>query len=75
MDLMEKDLVTKANTALELITDPNANRPTNVKFIVAKKLCNGNILYQLESTQAWAWKLAIECWSPEGISYGLQQHS
>ena len=54
-DLTEKDLVTKANMALELMDDPSTNKPMLVSFITAKKLCNSNILFQLNSIQATMW--------------------
>ena len=54
-DLTEKDLVTKANLALELMDDPGTNKPTAITFIAAKKLQNDNVLYQLNSPQAAKW--------------------
>ena len=54
-DLTEKDLVTKANMALELMDNPSTNKPMLVSFITAKKLRNGNILFQLNSIQATMW--------------------
>ena len=54
-DLTKKDLVTKANMALELMDDTPTNKLEIVSLITAKKLCNGNILFQLNSTQATAW--------------------
>ena len=54
-DLTEKDLVTKANMALELMDDIPTNKPEIISFITAKKLCNRNVLFQSNSTQATAW--------------------
>ena len=54
-DLTKKDLVTKANMALELMDNPSTNKPMLFSFITAKKLCNGNILFQLNSIQATMW--------------------
>ena len=54
-DLTKKDLVTKANMALELMDDPSTNKPMLVSFITAKKLRNGSILFQLNSIQATMW--------------------
>ena len=37
--------------------EPSIDKPPPISFIAAKKLRNGNILYQLNSTQATsAWK-------------------
>ena len=54
-DLTEKDLVTKANMALELMNNTPTIKPKIVSFITTKKLQNGNILFQLNSTQATVW--------------------
>ena len=54
-DLTEKDLVTKANMALELMDNTPTNKLEIVSFITTKKLRNGNVLFQLNSTQATAW--------------------
>ena len=54
-DLTEKDLVTKANLALELMDDLPNNKPNTVTFITTKKLRNDNVLFQLNSAQATAW--------------------
>ena len=54
-DLTEKDLIAKANTALELMADPSTNKPPNVSFIAAKILCSGNTLYQLNSIPVTVW--------------------
>ena len=52
-DLTEKDLVTKANMALELMDNTPTNKLEIVSFITAKKL--GNVPFQLNFTQATAW--------------------
>ena len=54
-DLTEKDLVTKANMALELMDDTPTNKPELISFITTKKLHNGSVLFQLNSTQATVW--------------------
>jgi uncharacterized membrane-anchored protein YhcB (DUF1043 family) len=53
--LTEKELVTKANTALDLMGIEATNRPTDTSFIGAKKLRNSNILYQLNTQDAENW--------------------
>jgi hypothetical protein len=53
--LTEKELVTKANTALDLMGIEATDRPTDTTFIGAKKLRNGNILYQLNTQEAVNW--------------------
>ena len=54
-DLTELTLVAKANTAVELMAETEEPKPTDVKFIAVKILCNGSILYQLNSVQAASW--------------------
>ena len=54
-ELTEKDLVAKANTALELMVDQPIDKPTLVTFVAAKKLHNGNVLFQLNSIAAASW--------------------
>ena len=53
--LTEKDLVTKANTALDLMGIEAADQPKDTKFVGAKKLRNGNVLYQLDTAEAAKW--------------------
>ena len=55
IDLTEKDLVAKANTALELMRVPSNNKPSSIIFIAAMKMHNGNVIYQLNSTHAAVW--------------------
>ena len=55
LDLTECDLVTKANTALELMDNNTPDKPGPVMFTAARKTCNGSILFQLNSTTAAAW--------------------
>ena len=54
-DLMELTLVTKANTTVKLMAETEEPKPTDVKFIAAKILHNGSVLYQLNSVQAASW--------------------
>jgi hypothetical protein len=58
--LMEKDLVVKANTMLDLMGMADMVKPRHTSFVGARKLRNGNILYQLNSKDAAAW-----LWAPE----------
>ena len=51
-DLTEKDLVAKANTVLNLMEIEDGNKPTQITFLAARRIQNGNILYQLNLTQA-----------------------
>jgi len=53
--LTEKDLVMKANMALDLMGYKSLNRPHQTMFIRAKKLRNGSITYQLNSEEAAIW--------------------
>jgi gas vesicle protein len=53
--LTEKDLVAKANTALDLMGIEAADKPPETTFVGARKLCNGNILYQLNNRDAAIW--------------------
>ena len=53
--LTEKDLVAKANTTLDLMGMAAANKPPCMVFVGAKKLKNGNVLYQLNSMDAGYW--------------------
>jgi len=53
--LTEKDLVVKANTALDLMGMSGMDKPRHTTFIGAKKLRNGNVLYQLNTKEAAAW--------------------
>ncbi|KAF8809754.1 hypothetical protein BYT27DRAFT_7016752, partial [Phlegmacium glaucopus] len=53
--LTEKELVVKANTALKLMEDDLAEKPSNIKFIGVKIMKNSNILYQLTIKEAADW--------------------
>jgi hypothetical protein len=53
--LTEKDLVTKANTMLDLMGWEGLNKPRNTKFLGVKKLCGGSILYQMNSADVAMW--------------------
>jgi hypothetical protein len=54
-DLTEKELVAKANTTLELMDTEALEMPPGVAFVGAKKLRNGNVLYQLNTHDAGNW--------------------
>jgi hypothetical protein len=51
-DLTEKELVAKANTALDLMGIEATDHPAHTAIIGAKKLQNSNILYQLNTQEA-----------------------
>ena len=53
--LTEKELVAKANMALDLMGMQATDRPAGTTFIGAKKLRNGNILYQLNTQDVANW--------------------
>jgi hypothetical protein len=53
--LTEKDLVAKANTTLDLMGVEAADKLRGTMFVGAKKLKNGNVLYQLNSMDAGHW--------------------
>ena len=53
--LMEKDLVAKVNTALDLMGIEGLDKPRHTTFIGAKKLRNGNILYQMNTKESANW--------------------
>ena len=54
-DLTEKELVTKANTALDPMGWEGLDKPRHTAFIAARKLRNGDILYQVNETMAAEW--------------------
>ena len=54
-NLTEKELVAKANATLELMDTEPLEMPPGVVFVGAKKMRNGNILYQLNSHDAGTW--------------------
>jgi hypothetical protein len=58
--LMEKDLVVKANTALDLMGMMGMDKPHHTSFIEAKRLWNSNILYKLNTKEAAGW-----LWAPD----------
>ena len=68
-ELTEKDLIAKVNTALELMVDQPTNKPSPVTFVAAKKLCNSNILFQLNSIAAVSW--LKKPWSTKSISTSI----
>jgi len=58
--LTEKDLITKANTTLDLMGMTSMDKPWHMSFIGAKKLHNGSILYQMNTKEAVAWLWATD---------------
>lgn len=54
-DLSEKDLVVKANTALDLMGWKGSDKLHNTAFVVARKLRSGCILFHMNSQKAAAW--------------------
>jgi soluble cytochrome b562 len=54
-DLTEKELVTKVNTALDLMGWEGLDKPQHTTFLAARKLCNGDILYQVNEPEAVEW--------------------
>lgn len=59
-DLSEKDLVAKANTALDLMGWKGSDKPHNTAFVAARKLRSGGILYNMNSQKAATWLHAPE---------------
>lgn len=61
--LTEKELVTKVNTALDLMGMEATDHPTDTAFIRARKLRNRNILYQLstQDTANWFKQPEVKC--------------
>jgi hypothetical protein len=53
--LTEKELVEKANITLTLMGQQAADAPADTHFVGAKKLRNGNVLYQLSSKISADW--------------------
>lgn len=53
--LTEKELVTKANTTLDLMGAEACDMPPGTAFVGARKLRNGDILYQLNTNDAKTW--------------------
>lgn len=54
-DLTEKELVTKANTALDLMGWEGLDKPQHTTFVAARKLRNGDIMYQVNTSEAAEW--------------------
>jgi len=61
-NLTEKDLVVKANIALDLMGMEAIDQPKDTKFVSAKKIWNRNILYQLDMAEAekWLWQSEVQ---------------
>ena len=55
--LTEKELVVKANTTLELMDTDSLEMPRGATFVGAKKLRNGNVIYQVNTNDAGTWKI------------------
>jgi hypothetical protein len=53
--LSEKELVAKANATLDLMDTESLEMPPGTTFVGAKKLRNGNVLYQLNTSDAGNW--------------------
>jgi hypothetical protein len=53
--LSEIELVTKANTTIDLMGEDNFDMPPGTAFVGAKKLRNGNVIYQLNTADAGTW--------------------
>jgi hypothetical protein len=68
--LSEKDLVAKANTTLDLMGIEAADKPPGMTFVGAKKLHNGNVLYQLNSRDAANWMKELEVQTAFMVNYG-----
>jgi hypothetical protein len=68
--LSEKELVTKANTTLNLMDTESLEMPPGTAFVGAKKLRNGNVLYQLNTNDAGNWIKQSEVQKAFMDSYG-----
>jgi hypothetical protein len=55
INLTEIQLVTKANLAVEAMTKEDTDIPQNIKFLSARCLPQGGVLYELDSTESAAW--------------------
>jgi len=53
--LTETDLVAKANMVLNLMGIEGLDKPWHMTFMGAKKLCNSNILYQMNTKKLANW--------------------
>ena len=53
--LSELDLVTKMNTALDLMGWEGSDKPRNMTFIASKKLQSGSVLYHMNLAETAAW--------------------
>jgi hypothetical protein len=69
-DLTEKELVVKANTTLELMDTEALEMPPGAAFVGAKKLRNGNVLYQLNTNDAGNWIKSEDVQKAFMASYG-----
>jgi TolA-binding protein len=54
-NLTEKELVTKANTALDLMGWEGLDKLQHTTFVAARKLCNGDVIYQVNTPEAAEW--------------------
>jgi hypothetical protein len=54
-NLTPETLVIKANIALDLVKAAHGNAPKDAKFMGAKQLAKGDILFDLNSTEAATW--------------------
>ena len=54
-DLSEEVLLTKANTAIDIMRQRDPDIPEDIRFMAARKDRNGNVTYELESPAAAWW--------------------
>lgn len=68
--LSDKELVEKANVTLTLMGTQADDAPVGSKFIGAKRLRNGNILYAMNTKEAADWMKKKEAQKAFGEKYG-----
>ena len=54
-DLSEEVLLTKANTAIDIMRQRDPDIPEDIRFMAARKDRNGNVTYELDSPAAVWW--------------------
>lgn len=72
--LTELELVAKANTTIDLMDKTALEMPPDTVFVGARKLRNGNVLYQLNSYNAGGWMSQPEVQKAFMDSYGGSSH-
>jgi len=68
--LMERELVEKASLALKGMGIRGSDKPKGTKFVVAKKLRNGGVVFEMDSEVAAEWLRKKDVWGIFVESFG-----